>query len=676
MGRVIELNGTPFAREGSTRPQHVDPKHEQYGPETMLHAIQGGMYALQAADKLTAPLVKRLHGALEPELPENRTDEFGLKKTGAEVPVAGQPGVQPVAQPGEFPPSVAHEGRQLPISNDFPGRKDLEALQASVPWKAEPGAPAQFGDARAQAARQALGVPSEQDRHSFESQSAQRTLGQADRTVQHAPAQMEQNQESEADYLRRAAASTAMGAPLPPRAALQSPRTQLPPGAVLTPIEANITANKAEQTTTVPQAAVQTATQSSPYAEKLKSITDIPRLEDALKKLPKDDPRYKDIQKRIYDLASDNLFHPVPEKSNFRIDPNHAYHWNELKNLAQQMAVGGSTEADRHNLMQAFHRSEGYGVPIEGISDWISGEHVDRAGDELAKLLHSAVPKKTPAEESMEQAYKTAMANAAGLRAGAAVENADTNRDIKPTAAAARTVTAKAAADRAATDEAFRLGTGTKAVEGAPEHGQLGVNQATLDERVQHESYGEGIQSRNLDQLETYRKALAKASLIRAAKAGHHAAARGLSPGQVLTHETHEVEKFHDEENKRLQKDIDQNEDTLKKAKATPKAGDEPDPDMDPQGHSKWSAAKQKKQAADDAADAAKTANEKLEALRTTNAEEKEKALGDVARRHGVGHYTPKKGGNAPAQPTQPATPAPVAPAAPAQKPDASKLWE
>ena len=83
MGRVIELNGTPFAREGSTRPQHVDPKHEQYGPETMLHAIQGGMYALQAADKLTAPLVKRLHGALEPELPENRTDEFGLKKTGA-----------------------------------------------------------------------------------------------------------------------------------------------------------------------------------------------------------------------------------------------------------------------------------------------------------------------------------------------------------------------------------------------------------------------------------------------------------------------------------------------------------------------------------------------------------------------------------------------------------------
>ena len=530
MGRIIPLNGETFTREGSVRPQHYDTTHEQYGPQAMSQAIQAGMLALEAGNKIGTPIAQGIMRATEstsqPEgVGESKesapvvepvdtatANDAAVARSKAEYERLSGNKVMGTEGRRLYEPSVADATRQA-LGNDLVG--------GMVAPEVEQSARAQMATrARQAAATQAVGSPATpEDKFAFDTASAQRSLDQGQRSVDRYT--NEQGKQKFAGEVTEAAVKAARDTYTRQLAAAQS--LNLPAPAMPEILKAKpVMATPAQEVAPVSSVAMAV---DNTFAKRLESVTDIDKLKLLSKRLPDEDARQKLIAKRMEDLSVEQTFNPKDE-AKFSIDPKRIYNYNELENLAHQIARGGGTAQDRRNLLEAFQRSDGRGVSIGSLSDLLSGEHVSRAGDRLSDILKSGIPRKTEEELAIERAYKMALGTSALARGNAAETNASTNAEVKPQTADAQTSRAASSQQNADTNQALQLGTGRFApAKGEQAGGLLGVAQGKLNETIGHDYATEALALENLGDytkrgsLANYRDRMAATAAERAAKA-------------------------------------------------------------------------------------------------------------------------------------------------------------
>jgi len=553
MARVIQITpmNNPFAGQGVRTSNYVAPPHKtdfELGDAAQALALAEAAYKSPLFGAL-ATGGKKIGEAFKSDTVEDPRAQAAL----AELSTEGQV------------PTINNQplNHQMPAYDRFrsPMAASIENVADSV---MEPGTvtPKMRG----------LTEPTEADKSSFQAQSAQRTLDQATRTVdraidngQMAQAYVHANQPIPDDVLLKQAAAERARASLPNRPVEARPAQQ---GVVAAPPVVS-------RPTTPPVA--------DTFEAKLATVTDINKLEALVQRLPPTDPRLVAVKQRIDDLAVDQTINPPKAETRFTIDPRHIYSQNELESLAHAMARGQGTAQDRRNLMEAFQRSEGRGVSIGSLEDLITGNHIARAGDRLSAILASGTPKKSEEELQIEEAYKRAMGLSAMNRGQAAMQNANTNAEIKPKEVAAKQ-------QQVDVNEAKDIGTGPKAPPpGQKAGGMLGVKQSEAEEKARHDKAKEEIDAANEKSLEAYRKDIGKAARVRASKAGQKAKNDGLSKAQQQSAELRENAQNHRDQMRSLDSEERMLNAEIREAEKHPKPGyDRPDEDMNPQGAQKW----------------------------------------------------------------------------------------
>ena len=427
MGRVINLDGSAFQREGSVRPQHVDVAHEQYGPEAMTHAIQGGMLALEAANKLSGPLIAGVSRLTESDKREEALQ--ALRDSDKQRQEAA--GMEPRRRDGaEVAPqdNAPNEPKYMPGGN--PDIKGWEKLRGSFPGlAAHPESPEVNGigmDARVAAAKAAMGRPANpEDMRDFQRASGERSLSQGERTVARAEAGAGGNMpgESREEYMRRAAASMAMGMPLPPfqeaKPASMS-KTLLPEGATVKPMgEAVAPVAATPQTALAAPEAIKTtqgATLESPWSK---------------------------ARAEAVDKAKKGLSLTELEKSH----ATGIYNYDQLMQMAAEANFGRDVNAKKEvmALFGKLNENGNLGIHPESIADLMTGSHIDRARQGLVNAMTSKQAGKTPLEEQLIaerilqlQADNPVAAAAAKAKADKAAADAKTAEEVAANAPVAQ----------------------------------------------------------------------------------------------------------------------------------------------------------------------------------------------------------------------------------------------
>ena len=431
-----------------------------------------------------------------------------------------------------------------------------------------------------------------EDRRLFANQSAERSLSQDQRTVDNYNQTKEQNARYNSSMLDAQDAAVKAAQDTYARQLAAAQAMQLPVPAMPEILKQKQLAVQA------PTAMERQAAPVDQFSTRLAAVTDLEKLDTLRHRLPAADPRQKAIEQRMQELSVDQAFAPKDD-TRFNIDPKKIYSFQELENLAQQMARSKATDQDRRNLLEAYQRSDGKGVPLASLSDLLTGAHVSRGGAYLSEILKTGIPRKSDEELAIERAYKIAMGASAITRANAAAQNADTNSDVKPRDSASKE-------RKNDIDEGYKLGSGTLApVEGQKAGGMLGVAQDKVEETKQHDYATEQLAIDNLGDYTTrgslanYRDRSATAMLLRARNA---TADKPLTKAQAANLQKSEVESSTKDGIQEHRTNIAHLESIIDHPEPPP--GDEPshwDPDF-----SKWQARKSTYLGWKKAADAAK----------------------------------------------------------------------
>ena len=494
-----------------------------------------------------------------------------------------------------------------------------------------------------------------EDRRLFANQSAERSLSQGQRTVDNYNQTKEQNARYNSSVLDATDAAVKVAQDTYARQLAAAQAMQLPVPAMPEILKQKQLAVQA------PTAMERQAAPVDQFATRLAAVTDLEKLDTLRHRLPAADPRQKAIEQRMQELSVDQAFAPKDD-TKFNIDPKKIYDFQELENLAQQMARSKATDQDRRNLLEAYHRSEGKGVPLASLSDLLTGAHVSRGQNYLSEILKTGIPRKSDEELAIERAYKIAMGASAITRANAAAQNADTNSDVKPRDSASKE-------RKNDIDEGYKLGSGTLApAEGQKAGGMLGVAQDKVEETAAHNFETEELALKNLGDYTTrgslanYRDRMAAASMERARNA---TADKPLTPYQKAQLGKAEVTSTYDDSIREHQANISRAM-SVKLQHVDP-PGDEPsrwDPD-----HGKWearNAAWKGKKAAVVQADKTIASEE---AAIDADRQGKQAGLKKIVEGAGVvshGKKTEQRHQKAPTTPTAPATP---------KKSDADNMW-